>query len=585
MNRGERRRESKLGRAQSIDIEGIRNNNPQALQAALGAIETNVRQQRYTKARKLCDNALAANPSSSQLNHALGVVLQTKGDFARAAEAFQKAVSLKPDYLAAWVNLGICARAMKDTDTALRASEKAIAIDPASFHAHYNLGLVYCDLKRMDDAVAALNRSLEILPNSPEARFQIGFLYELQQDHAQAITHYREALAANSASDLLHTHLGSCLQMIGRFKEGAEHLKEAIRLNPANGRAHLALASSQQAETDAGFTAGVRAQARRRDIPSKERINLNFAAARLLERTCNYDEAFGHYKTGNELRNATSQFDREQFLGLHERIARVFNETFFARLSGAGEASERPVFVVGIPRSGTTLVEQIIASHPRAFGAGELANLPEICSLSGRFDSTAYPDCMAELTAQDISDMAARYLAAYPPASAGADKVVDKTPGNALWVGMIAAMFPNAAIIHCDRDAMDTLWSCYTQNFHAHVFYSFDLENLAAYHALHTRAMQHWEKVLPGRVINVCYEELVADPEPAIRRVIAACGLEWDDRCLEFHTFDRSVTTTSLWQVRRPVFKSSIGKWRNFEPHLGPLKTAMERYGALRSAP
>lgn len=181
MNRGERRRESKLGRAQAIDLEGIRNNEPQALQGALQAIDANVRQQRYTKARKLCDSAIGANPQNSQLHFALGVVHQAKNDIDRAVDSYQQAVSINPDYLAAWVNLGICARGLKTYDTATKAFSKAVAADPGSFHAHYNLALVYCDVKDMDKALASLNTALDINPASPEAQFQMGFLQELRK--------------------------------------------------------------------------------------------------------------------------------------------------------------------------------------------------------------------------------------------------------------------------------------------------------------------------------------------------------------------------------------------------------------------
>ena len=581
MNRGQRRRESKFGRAQALDLEGIRNNNPQALQGALQAIDANVRQQRLTKARKLCDSALAANPESSQLNYALGVVHQAKNDLKRAVNSYQQAISTNPDNLAAWVNLGICARAMKDYDTAIRALERAISIDARSFHAHYNLALVYCDIKDVDKALASLNAALEIEPTSPEAQFQMGFLQELLQNHGDAVHNYRQVLAVTPNSDRAHLHAGSCLQIIGRFEEGAEHLKKAIELNPANGRAQLALASSEQAVVEPDFVDTLHGQLRRRDLPAKELANLQFAAGRLHERAEDYDRAFEHYKTGNAIRNASYDVRPQDFLDLTEHVKSVFTREHVAKLAEGGNPSERPVFVIGVPRAGTTLVEQIIASHPQGFGAGELSNILDVTTLPDMDQAKRYPENAVDLNGTDIAQMAERYLADYPPAAASAAKVVDKTPGNSMWLGMITAMFPNAAIIHCERDPMDTLWSFYAQNFFVDLPYACAFDNLAAYYAQHTRAMQHWREVLPTPITNIRYEDLVLNPETIIPQVVAAAGLEWDDRCMDFHSHDRSVITTSMWQVRRPMFKSSIGKWKRFESHLGELKAELEKYEAI----
>ena len=578
MNRGERRRESKLGRAQAIDLEGIRNNNPQALQGVLQAIDANVREQRFTKARKLCDSAIGANPQNSQLHFALGVVQQAKNEVERAVASYQEAVSINPDYLAAWVNLGICARGLKTFDTAIKAFDKAIAADPSSFHAHYNLALVYCDMKDMDKAIASLETALTINPASPEAQFQMGFLQELRMNHGAAAHHYREVIAVSPDNARAHTHAGNCLQIIGRFAEAAVHLKKAIELNPANGRAQFLLASSEQAVTDAGFKEDLESQLKRRELSATDLANLQFAAGRLDERAEDYDGAFRHYKAGNTIRATGHQVSADGLLALAERICEVFGRDYVARLSSGGNPSQRPVFVVGVPRSGTTLVEQIIASHPEGFGAGELSNLPDVCALPGIDANTPYPDRYSNLTPEQIRTMAERYLADYPADAAAAARVVDKTPGNAIWLGMITAMFPNASIIHCERDPMDTLWSLYAQNFFAELPYSCAFETLAAYYGQHVRTMAHWREVLPATITDIRYEELVSDPQSMIPKVVEAAGLEWNDKCLEFHTHDRSVTSASPWQVRRPMFQSSIGKWKHFEAHLGELQAALERY-------
>ncbi len=578
MNREERRRESKLGRGQAIDLEGIRNNNPQALQSALQAIDANVREQRFTKARKLCDSAIGANPQNSQLHFALGVVHQAKNDVQRAVESYQQAVSINPEYLAAWVNLGICARGLGTHDTAIKAFSKAIAADPKSFHAHYNLALVYCDAKDMDKALASLNAALELNPASPEAQFQMGFLQELLKNHGSAVQHYREVIAATPNSDRAHTHAGSCLQMIGRFEEGAGHLKQAIEINPANGRAQYLLASSEQAVSDAAFREILDGQLRRRELPATDLASLQFAAGRLDERAQDHDGAFQHYKAGNTIQGAGYRVGAGDYSALADRVCEVFNREYVAELATGGNASDRPVFVVGVPRSGTSLVEQIVASHPQGYGAGELSNLPDVSALPGIDMNKPFPESYADLTPAQIGTMAERYMADFPSAAQSAVRVVDKTPDPAMWLGVITAMFPNAAIIHCERDPMDTLWSLYAQNFSASLPYACAFETLAAYYGHHLRLMDHWRKILPATISNIRYEELVSDPQGMIPKVVAAARLEWDDRCLDFHTHERSVTSASLWQVRQPMFEGSIGKWKRFEAHLGELREALTRY-------
>ena len=579
MNRAERRRGTKLERGQTLDLEGIRNNQPAALQNALNLIGTLMQQKRLMKARKLCDAALAANPNNSQLHHALGVVHQSRGDMSRAAQSYQDAVAANPANVSSWVNLGICARTAGTPDQAIAAFEKAIDADPNSFHAHYNLGLVHCDRKDMGKAVASLNAALKINPSSSEALFQLGFLEELRGNHERAIEHYRALLKGSPNWAPAHTHVGACLQMIGRFEEGAEHLKRAVELNPRDGRAHFLLASSRQAVTDSAYLAEVEKLARDKATPRPDSINMLFAAGRMREYLGSFEAAFNNYKAGNDLRNAGYDFDPHEIAQMARRVEHVFTPDYVAKLADMGDPSDRMVFVVGIPRSGTTLVEQIIATHPEAEGVGELANLQRIFAAAGAGRGPEEPDILEDLTAPVVEAMVSQFADDIPEAARDARRVVDKTPGNALWLGVLYAMFPNAAYIHCERDPMDTLWSCYAQNFHTDVAYACDFHNLAAYHKAHNRVMEHWRNLLPKPIHNVRYEDLVADPETHIRRIVDAIGLEWDDRCLDFHRTDRSVQTTSLWQVRRPMFSSSIGKWKRFEPHIAPLREALEADG------
>ena len=572
MNRIDRRREAKLKRQQSFDIDQLRANDPNAIKAAIGAIDQHVREGRLLKARKLCAQALSARPDSADLNYAMGVIHQAQNNFDQAISSYQTAVSIEPKKVGGWVNIAICCRARRDYTAALKALDKAVEADPSSFHAYFNRGLVHCDRKDMPPALADLEKAAELGPDVPDVHFQLGFLRELAKQHDKAISSYGKYLKIDRNNPMVHTNLGACLQMVGDFTLGAEHLHTAIGLQPDNGRAHYLLACSDQAQTDPQTMSAIEQQLRRPDLPLAQRVYMHFAAARLCDRTGDYEQAFANYKAGNDLRGASYHFDRVAIGQLPDLLASAFPKDIFTRHKDVGDPTERPIFVVGMPRSGTTLVEQVIAAHPDAYGAGELSNLTAI----GATPDVTYPNNVDDLTAEDISRMAGLYLADYPAASADARKVVDKTPGNALALGMIALMFPNARIIHCSRDPMDTCWSCYSQNFVSDIPYSCDFGNLAAFHGAHDRAMAHWRNVLPEPVLEVRYEQMIADPENAFRRIIEFCGLDWDARCLAFHEHDRAINTTSLWQVRKPLFTSSIGKWKKFETQLAPLKAALD---------
>ncbi|MGI9412143.1 MAG: tetratricopeptide repeat protein, partial [Hyphomicrobiales bacterium] len=383
MNRIDRLREAKLKRQQNFDIDKLRENDPDALKAAIGAIDLNMREGRTMKARKLCAHALTARPDSAELNYAMGVIHQSQNDFDKAISSYQTAVSIDPQRTAGWINVGICCRAKRDHAAALKAFDKAIAADPSSFHAYYNRGLLHCDRKDMAAALTDLERAVELRSDIPEAHYQLGFLRELAQDHDKAISSYGKSLEIDRNNPAVHTNLGACLQMVGQFDLAAEHLHSAIALQPDNGRAHYLLACSDQAQTDAETLARLDHQLHRPELAPAARIYMHFAAGRLHERTGDYDAAFIHYRSGNELRGAGYRFDREAIGHLPGRIAGAFPQDLFARHEGAGNPSTRPVFVVGMPRSGTTLIEQIIASHPDAYGAGELANLTDIGAVPG----------------------------------------------------------------------------------------------------------------------------------------------------------------------------------------------------------
>jgi hypothetical protein len=259
-----------------------------------------------------------------------------------------------------------------------------------------------------------------------------------------------------------------------------------------------------------------------------------------------------------------------------DQLIRTFDAVYFRRVRGFGISSELPLFIVGMPRSGTTLVEQIVASHPQVFGAGELRDVERIAlSLAAHLgNDVGYPSCLAKAPAEAVRAMAERHLHRLTALAGGSVRIVDKMPTNYLHLGLIATLFPQARIIHCRRGPLDTCVSCYFSYFRGLPF-AWDLEELGRYHRSYDSLMAHWKAVLPLPVLDVSYEELVDNQEAISRRLMEFCGLDWDERCLAFHETPRPVHTASTMQVRQPIYKSSVGRWRRYEAHLQPLVRAL----------
>jgi hypothetical protein len=319
----------------------------------------------------------------------------------------------------------------------------------------------------------------------------------------------------------------------------------------------------------------------RPNLPPARGCVLHLGLANLRQRAGAYDEAFGHFRQGNALRRGLFQqqgtaFDPAAHRACVDAIIRTFDAAYFQRVAGFGLDSEVPVFIVGMPRSGTSLLEQILASHPQVAGGGELRHVPRLVdALPAQLRAPeGYPGCMARVDGPAIRSLAERHLERLTRLGGAALRVTDKLPVNFLHLGLIATLFPRARIIHCRRDPLDVCVSCYTSYFRG-LHFTWDLNDLGQYYRQYERLMAHWRTVLPLPILDVVYEELVADPEAVSRELVAFCGLDWDARCLAFHENPRAVHTVSALQVRRPMYTNSVGRWRRYAAHLQPLLEAL----------
>ncbi len=446
-----------------------------------------------------------------------------------------------------WFEAGNAAFRQGDIVQAAAAYEQALAFRPTHADAWLNLGAAYRRLDRMEAAATCARRVLELRPDDPAALNNLANAMSAQGRLAEAASCYRRALELRP--------------------DDAEALYNLINQQAANDRspeaqADFALLSRQASDLDR-FTA-------------RDQSALLFALGKALDARGDADGAFESLIRANALHRSALTFDIGAAERLAAAIARRFDPSLFARLEGAGSPSERPVFIVGMPRSGTTLVEQIVSAHPSVHGAGEIGLLPALVSRMRSPRGTGFPAIAPELSGEAVQGLAQAYLG--PLESLGQDKarVTDKTIGNIDLLGLIHLCLPNARIIHCRRDPRDVCVSCFSTRFSGGHDYAYDLHELGRYWRLYDGLMDHWRRVLPpGRILELDYETLVEDLEPSARRLIAHLGLAWDDACLRFYESERTVATASFAQVRQPIYKESIGRWRRYEARLGPLLEAL----------
>ncbi|HEY6516600.1 MAG TPA: sulfotransferase [Steroidobacteraceae bacterium] len=398
----------------------------------------------------------------------------------------------------------------------------------------------------------------------------------------QALRDYRRLLEETPEHAELHLSMAHTLKTLGRQQDAIESYRHAARLRPAYGDAYWSLANLKTYRFTEEELASMRAAEAAPRTALADRFHLCFALGKGLEDRAEYAQSFSYYERGNALKKSECRY-RPEFIERNTRLQmEVCTQELFAARQGWGEASDAPIFIVGLPRAGSTLIEQILASHSRVEGTMELSDIPRLAqSLQGRDgdgERPRYPGVLAELPAEDFKRFGERYLADTRLYRAGKPRFIDKMPNNFRHIGLLHLILPNAKIIDARRGAMACCFSNFKQLFASGQQFTYSFEDIARYYRTYVELMAHWDRVLPGRVLRVQHEELVADFEPQVRRVLDFCGLDFEPACLEFHKTSRRVHTASSEQVRRPINTEGLEQWRRFEPWLGPLAQALGEF-------
>jgi tetratricopeptide (TPR) repeat protein len=483
-----------------------------------------------------------------------GYELKRAGDFNGALEAFRHSIKLGPHAAAPWVGLAQLLEANNQLEDSRACLTQATLAEPKYLIARQQLALAHQRLGYIEEAKIEYQRALALDPNSAATHFSVGQLFEDIGEAQEAADAYRKAIVL---APLKQEALANLLGLGG-------HVDIAAELNKAEG-----LMST---------------------LPLPERSLLGYGVGKAQEQQKNYTAAFNSYAIANQARRqASGRFDRAAFDTRIENMVSVFSAGFFKERKGWGNASELPAFIVGLPRSGTTLTEQIISSHPDCFGAGELNTLTDLATGTpdrlGKADPS-WPTCAPELSRLQLEALGQDYLEqARVRAPAEAIRIVDKQPLNFWHLGLVALALPSARIIHCTRDIRDCGFSIFAHNFNTQQNWSTDLEDIAYYWRGYQRLMHHWASVTELQFLDVCYEDTVLEVEASAQSLLDFLGLPWDDRVLAFHENKRAVQTPSRWQVRQPVFKSSIARWQHYGDKLDALRIAAKhaRSGVRRT--
>lgn len=525
--------------------------------------------------------ALAVNPDYVESLSNLGAVLVEDGHAAKAVSSLEKAVALAPDYVEALCNLGLAYIKEDRLDEAAALLERSLKLRPDYPEALIGMGRVCNDQDRWEEARRYFDRVVEIAPDKPEAWCQLAALATEMGEADNAEQAFDKALAIDPEMADAIGGIGNLRLEAGKLDEAVELLERAIEIKPDSLGARFQLALARKTKPDDDNLAKLQEmKAELDDWEDDKRLAYHYALGKAYDELKQYDQAFPHFLEGARLKRARLKYDPNADATISQRIITHFTQTRFSNLRGAGDPSTMPIFVLGMPRSGTTLTEQIIASHPEVHGAGELPDLMTVAQhLAPGQPEVGYPDNIRLLKQPDLTRWGAEYVHRLSAHAPGARRITDKMPANYYALGLIPLMLPNAKIVHVRRNPVDTCVSCFTRLFQRHQDATYDLAELGRHYANYARLMEHWRKVLPeGSFLEVQYEDIVADMETQARRLIDWCGLEWDDACLEFHKNERSIRTASVTQVRQPIYNSSVERWRHYEKFLGPLLEALGEF-------
>lgn len=491
------------------------------------------------KAEEIYRDILKHDPDHVEAARLLAGIASEKKQYRDAEVFLRHAVKNAPDYVRVWVDLANVLREREKLEEALECAERVLQLTPDKAEPHMLHASVLGTIGRHEDAIEAFESALRIAPDKAGAMCSIG--------------HH--------------------LKTIGKTDEAIAKYRECIAAEPDHAESYWSLANLKTFNFDDDEIAAMEGLLEGSSLPDESRVQIHNALGLGFERRKNYKSAFEHFDQCNELRRKAESYDPVEFETRLDREIEIMDAGFFAERTDVGDPDESPIFIVGLPRSGSTLIEQILASHSMVDGTHELGDLPRVVNKLARSTGKkrGYPDTLPDLDADEFRQAGQLYIESTRKYRAGAPRFIDKNPNNFMHVGLLRLMLPNARIINARRHPLDSCFGSYKQLFASGQPFSYDLEELGEYYLQYQRLMDHFHETLPGFVLDVQYEDVVGDLEPQVRRILDYCGLPYEDGCLRFHETARAIKTASSEQVRQPIYSSSVNLWKHYENNLDQL--------------
>jgi tetratricopeptide (TPR) repeat protein len=527
---------------------------------------------------KSYEQALAIKPDYAEAFNNLGITLKELGQLDTAVNSYKKVLAINPNFAEAHFNLAVTLQELDQLDDALKSYEKAITIKPKYAEAHFNLGNTLRKLGQLDEAVKCYEKAISIEVDFAEAHHNLAFALQQLGEQDKAIKCYKKALAIKPDYHEALTNLGISYQQLGQINDSINQYETALSINPYYAEAYYHLSYLKKYTANDPQITKMKSLLSDSKLSKSDRINLCFALAKVNENLDNQDEFFNYLHEANRLRKQELNYSFDLSKTLFSTLKEMFSSAYsdIEKSLSSESSTIHPIFIAGMPRSGSTLVEQIISSHHAVHGAGELSNLPSIILPIATDYANQGMNKLPEKTFLSIRE---QYLDVLSNLNVPESVITDKFLLNFLYIGFILTAFPNAKIVHLKRDARATCWSNYNCFFSSPVYgFSHNIDDLTGFYGLYIDLMDFWHQLFPGKIYDMCYEDLTANQEEETRKLLQYCELDWDKNCLSFHKNKRAVQTASSIQVREKIYQGSSEVWKKYEAHLKPLIKALSSF-------
>jgi len=499
-------------------------------------------------------------------------------DYISAEVKAKKLIKKFPNFQAVYNLLGLCLQSQKKFLEAIKYYKIAIQNNPNFFVAINNLGLTYHNMYDLKNAQHYYERAIEINPKFTHPISNLGNVKKELNNYEEAIKCYKLALSIDNKLYIVLHNLGMAYQALGKFEESKKYFESVLKINSKFTRADRSLSMSLKYDINNPHLKIMENKIKDQSLNNFQKIELYFGLGKAYEDIKNYKKSFENYKLGNKIKRDAIKYQINDDVKLFENIKNSFSNINFQNLENVGNKSNKMIFILGMPRSGTTLVEQIIANHKNVYGAGELRDLTQIIKENFLVnDKIKFPEKLNIKDQNFFSNMGTKYLENLDRYNTNKNYITDKAPLNFKWIGLIKLILPKSKIIHCTRDPKDTCLSLFKNFFEGELNFSYNLEEAGKYYKLYQNLMEFWKQLLPDFIYDISYEKLVENQEFESRKLLDFCNLDWDKNCLTFYRNKRGIVTASFAQARKPIYKNSVKSWQNYKNELLPMFKILEK--------